>query len=90
MQGHDHPALMRTALIAVELSWVAGNAHSMPFRCTAKTRYRQTEQACEIERIDDGRAEVRFDEPQRAVTPGQSVVFYDEDVCIGGGIIDPT
>ena len=90
VQGHDHPALMRTVLIADKLSWVAGNACSMPFRCKAKTRYRQTEQACEIERIDGGRAEIRFDKPQRAVTPGQSVVFYDEDVCIGGGIIDAT
>ena len=57
-------------------------------RCTAKTRYRQADVPCEITPDDDGLVMVRFDAPQRAVTPGQSVVFYDGEVCLGGGIID--
>ena len=59
------------------------------FRCTAKTRYRQHDQACEVAVRNDG-LEVRFDEPQRAVTPGQSVVFYAGDECLGGAVIAAT
>ena len=75
-------------LEADSLSWVTGEASTLPFRCKAKTRYRQPDQACTIERIEDGRLTAVFDAPQRAVTPGQSVVFYDGEVCLGGGIID--
>jgi len=69
--------------------WIAGHAPATLFRCTAKTRYRQHDQACEVT-VHENRVEVRFDEPQRAVTPGQSVVFYDGEVCLGGAIIAAT
>lgn len=90
VQGHDHPALLSRVLEADSLSWVSGAAPELPYRCTAKTRYRQADQACTIESLAGGRVVVRFDTPQRAVTPGQSVVFYAGDVCLGGGIIDRT
>jgi len=86
-QGHDHPALFSRWLTASELSWVASTAPESPLRCTAKTRYRQPDQACRIEALDDDACRVRFDVPQRAVTPGQSVVLYDGDACLGGGVI---
>ena len=89
-QGHEHPALLSSRLEAEALSWVAGDAPALPLRCTAKTRYRQADQACTVESIVDGRLTAVFDAPQRAVTPGQSVVFYRDEVCLGGGIIDRT
>jgi tRNA-specific 2-thiouridylase len=89
-QGHDHPALLSHRLEADTLTWVAGEPPALPLRCTAKTRYRQTDQTCVVERVDDGRLTAVFEAPQRAVTPGQSVVFYAGDACLGGGIIDRT
>lgn len=90
VQGHDHPALMSSGVTASELTWVAGTGPATPFRCKAKTRYRQADQDCTIENIVEGVAEIRFTRPQRAVTPGQSVVFYDGASCLGGGIINVT
>ncbi len=87
-QGHDHPELMSEALVAGQLSWVAGAAPALPCRCTAKIRYRQTDQACELVPASEGTVIVRFERPQRAVTPGQSVVFYQGRECLGGGIIE--
>jgi len=69
--------------------WIAGAAPAREFRCTARTRYRQADQVCVVTVRDDGVA-VRFDEPQRAVTPGQSVVFYAGEVCLGGAVIAAT
>ncbi len=86
-QSHDHPKLLKQYLQCQELSWVSGNPPPLPLRCAAKTRYRQTEAACEVTRIENDRYAVEFLEPQWAITPGQSVVFYQEDVCLGGGII---
>ena len=89
-QGHDHALMQSQSLHASQLSWVSGHAPSKHFTCTAKTRYRQKDQACDVTVTDDGLCIVNFDAAQRAVTPGQSVVFYDDDVCLGGGIIDST
>ena len=88
-QGHDHPALLTHELIAGDLHWVCGEAPRLPLSCRAKIRYRQPEQACEVLARDDGWL-VRFHERQWAVAPGQSVVFYAGDECLGGGVIERT
>ncbi|MAX52267.1 MAG: tRNA 2-thiouridine(34) synthase MnmA [Methylophaga sp.] len=89
VQG-DHPWLWSQNLTADELSWVAGHPPQFPCRAAAKTRYRQPDQACTITQDENGHIQVEFDEKQRAVTPGQSVVFYLDDDCLGGGIIVST
>lgn len=89
-QGHDHPLLFSRTLAASQLHWVSGEPPVAPYHCRAKVRYRQQDQACTITRLEGDLCSVTFDEPQRAVTAGQSVVFYDGDVCLGGGIIDST
>lgn len=87
-QGHDNSALLSTGLIASQLNWVDLQPIRENLRCTVKTRYRQEDIACEIQPIDDNTIRVMFDEPQIAVTPGQSAVFYLGEVCLGGGIIE--
>ncbi len=87
-QGHEHPLLMSNSLIAKKLDWVAGEAPDNSFSCTAKNRYRQEDVACKVSRIDEDTWLVQFAQPERAVTPGQSVVFYQDDICLGGGIIE--
>lgn len=82
----DHPALYAKALYANDLSWV-GEAPSSPLKCTAKIRYRQADADCLVESLDDGRLFVTFDKPQKAVTPRQSIVFYQGEVALGGGAI---
>jgi len=84
---HDDPLLYSHSLIAIDLHWVSGEAPELPYHCTAKTRYRQLDSKCEITSIQSNQVTVRFDEPQWAVTPGQSIVFYQGDECLGGGII---
>jgi len=87
VQGHDHPLLKRSTLAAGQLNWISGVAPDPGKSYTAKTRYRQTDASCRIARLDGDTLELAFDTPQWAVTPGQSVVLYDGEVCLGGGII---
>lgn len=88
-QGHDHPLMLHNTLEAGQLDWCGSKPLTETIRCAAKTRYRQPDQDCVVEPIDGGsRVKVRFDQPQRAITPGQSVVFYQGEVCLGGGIIE--
>lgn len=86
-QGNDHPWLFSGTLHASDIYWVNPIDLSSPRRLTAKVRYRQSDQACVLEKTTDG-YRVTFEQPQRAVTPGQSVVFYDGEVCLGGGVIE--
>ena len=90
-QGHEHPMMLSRGLHSGVIDWVAGMAPALPLLCTAKTRYRQPDQGCEVVAGKrPGTVTVRFDDAQRAVTPGQSVVFYAGEVCLGGGIIEET
>lgn len=86
-QGHNHPMLLKQQLKASQLHWVAGKPPGNKFSCKAKIRYRQSEQTCEV-LIDKDNCTVCFDEKQRAITPGQSIVFYNDNICLGGSIID--
>ena len=86
-QGHDHPMLFRDTLTSHDMHWVSGAAPAQQFRCSAKVRYRQQDQLVKIEVNPNGDVHATFDEPVRAITPGQSVVLYSDEVCLGGGII---
>ncbi|TAN26073.1 MAG: tRNA 2-thiouridine(34) synthase MnmA [Castellaniella sp.] len=86
VQGHDHPWLLNPALRAQDASWIAGEPPA-PGTYGAKTRYRQADAACRLLVAGVAGFELSFAEPQWAVTPGQSAVVYDGDVCLGGGII---
>jgi tRNA-specific 2-thiouridylase len=89
-QGHDHPWLMSRRLLAEDLAWVDGAPPASRFECSARTRYRQRDEPCQVEVRDDGLVEVRFAREQRAVTPGQALVLYQGEVCLGGGTIRST
>lgn len=86
VQGGSHPALFKPGLEASMPSWVA-ETPDFPFTCTAKIRYRQADVPCRVE-AEGNRLKVTFETPERAVTPGQSIVFYDKEVCLGGAIIE--
>jgi tRNA-specific 2-thiouridylase len=87
VRGHDHPLLLKRSLKADDASWIAGKPPAAPSARTAKTRYRQADSACTLARARDSEIEVAFPSPQWALTPGQSVVLYDREVCLGGGVI---
>jgi len=87
-QERDHPWLLSKRLTATRLAWVSGMAPKAGGSFTAKVRYRQPDQAVSIEQIDTDRMYLKFQQAQRAVTPGQSVVLYDGEICLGGGIIE--
>jgi tRNA-specific 2-thiouridylase len=93
VQQPDHPLLLSDTITTEPAQWVSARppvATGERLRCTVKTRYRQADQACEVEVLHDGRCTVRTDVAQRAVTPGQSAVFYAGDECLGGAIIAST
>jgi tRNA-specific 2-thiouridylase len=99
VQGGNHPLLFTDTLQVAQLHWINGIPELLSsaeintgllnteLECTAKTRYRQPDQACTVEKNDAGYL-LKFDEPQRAVTPGQSVVLYQDEICLGGGVIE--
>ncbi|ARU32115.1 tRNA 2-thiouridine(34) synthase MnmA [Sulfuriferula sp. AH1] len=87
VQGHDHPLLYSSRLFAADLSWAAGTAPDSAQAYAAKTRYRQSDAPCRLVQVTANAVTIAFDSPQWAVTPGQSVVLYQGDVCLGGGII---
>jgi tRNA-specific 2-thiouridylase len=86
-QGKQHPALFRSVLQAGGLHWISGQPPPTPCACQARIRYRQAVQSCTLLTLEADTARVEFDAPQRAVTPGQAVVFYSGDDCLGGGTI---
>jgi tRNA-uridine 2-sulfurtransferase len=87
-EGAGHPRLYSTRLIATDVNWISGKEPASSFTCTAKFRYRQPDQGVTVHLREDSTVEVVFDQPQKAVTPGQAVVFYNGEECLGGGIID--
>jgi tRNA-specific 2-thiouridylase len=88
VQGHDHPALLAPRLTALDSHWISGAAPALEHPYAAKTRYRQADAPCRLTRVTNDFCEVDFDEAQWAVTPGQSVVVYDGEICLGGAIIE--
>lgn len=96
VQGTNHPLLFSQQLLAIQPDWI-NSAPDFPLNCKAKVRYRQADQACQVQLIQDAGAgesqlklQVTFEKPQRAVTPGQSIVFYQGERCLGGAIIEKT
>ena len=87
VQGAEHPALYSNRLAAVQIHWIKGEAPAFPLHCRAKVRYRQADQECEVHCSGPDSLDVHFMQPQRAVTPGQSIVFYAGEECLGGGVI---
>jgi tRNA-specific 2-thiouridylase len=88
VQGHDHPLLLAHALSCIRLSWIRGTPPDPSGDYTAKARYRQNDAPCRIVALDDERCLIEFATAQWAVTPGQSVVLYRGEACLGGGIIE--
>lgn len=89
-QGRNHPLLYSQQLSGQQLHWISATQPTLPIYCQAKTRYRQADQACIITDIEDDRCQVQFLQPQWALTPGQSIVFYQQQHCLGGAVIMAT
>lgn len=87
-QGFHHEMLYSDSIIADNISWVSKDLTLNTFECTAKFRYRQKDNKVTVELLEDSKVKVTFHEPIRAVTPGQAVVFYQGEECLGGGTID--
>jgi tRNA-specific 2-thiouridylase len=87
VQGHDHPALLSKRVTTLDNHWISGTAPLLASSYAAKTRYRQADASCHITTLEGDCCSFEFDQPQWAVTPGQSIVVYDGEVCLGGGII---
>ena len=87
VQGHDHPLLLDDGLKAGQLHWISGEEPETNWVYAAKTRYRQPDAPCEIDAINAEEVDIRFGQKQWAITPGQSAVVYESNVCLGGGII---
>jgi tRNA-specific 2-thiouridylase len=88
VQGHDHPALLTKHLSATGLHWISGSIPDVTRDHTAKIRYRQAGSGCRLNVVSDNCCDFKFTEVQWAATPGQSVVVYDDNICLGGGIIN--
>ncbi|HET7657562.1 MAG TPA: tRNA 2-thiouridine(34) synthase MnmA [Bacillales bacterium] len=88
VEGYHNPKLYCEGLIADDVNWISGKPEEGSFSCTAKFRYRSADEKVTVKPVENGRFEVIFEEPQRAITPGQSVVFYKGEECLGGGTID--
>ena len=87
VQGHDHPLLFSTTARASKLNWICGEV-DLPLDVKAKVRYRGEDEPCRVIPETENTVTVVFEHPLRAVTPGQSIVFYDDEVCLGGAVID--
>ena len=87
-QGAEHEDLFSSELVASQPAWVNSAAPQLPMNCNAKIRYRQADQACTVTALENGMIRVNFEQPQRAVTPGQYIVLYDGERCLGGAIIE--
>jgi tRNA-specific 2-thiouridylase len=87
-QGVDNPHLYHSRCRVTDLHWIAQSVDSVPFACSAKSRYRQRDSDCQVIKLEDGNASVEFNTPQRAVTPGQALVLYAGEQCLGGGTIE--
>ena len=86
-EGPYDEKLFSSKLVAEDINWISGKEPQLPLMCEARIRYRQPLQFCRIERINTSRIRVTFSDAQRAVTPGQSIVFYKEEEMLGGGVI---
>ena len=87
-QGQEHPRLYHDTLACKQCHWISGRALSGTLDCSAKIRYRQSDQSCQLEYASEDSYTVHFEHAQRAITPGQSIVFYQRDICLGGAIIE--
>jgi tRNA-specific 2-thiouridylase len=87
-QGVNNPLLFHSHCRISELHWISQAVETPDFACSAKIRYRQQDSGCRLVSIEDDSAVVEFDQAQRAITPGQALVFYLDEQCLGGGVIE--